>query len=76
MTTPWLERQRYLLDFTLSSLARRKGKNLALVLLYAVVVFALASVIMSPRHSGPRRWRSWRAHPTWWSSAWRPAATT
>jgi ABC-type lipoprotein release transport system permease subunit len=46
MTTPWLERQRYLLDFTLSSLARRKGKNLALVLLYAVVVFALASVIM------------------------------
>ena len=35
----WLERQRYILDFTLSSLARRKGKNLALIALYALVVF-------------------------------------
>ena len=42
----WLERQRYLLDFTLSSLGRRKGKNLALVALYTLVVFALASVLM------------------------------
>lgn len=42
----WLERQRYILDFTLSSLARRKGKNLALIGLYALVVFSLASVIM------------------------------
>jgi ABC-type lipoprotein release transport system permease subunit len=33
------------LDFTLSSLWRRKGKNLALYLLYTVVVFSLASVM-------------------------------
>ena len=43
---PWLERQRYLLDFTLSSLGRRKGKNLALSALYTLVVFGLASVLM------------------------------
>ncbi len=42
----WLERQRYLLDFTLSSLGRRKGKNLALAALYTLVVFGLASVLM------------------------------
>ncbi len=42
----WLERQRYLLDFTLSSLGRRKGKNLALAALYTLVVFALASVLL------------------------------
>src|SRR5512133_2141280 len=40
-----LERQRYLLDLTLSSIARRKGKNLALLAVYAAVVFALASVL-------------------------------
>jgi ABC-type lipoprotein release transport system permease subunit len=40
----WLERQRYIVDFTLSSLARRKGKNLALLLVYALVVFSLSSV--------------------------------
>ena len=43
---PWLERQRYLLDFTLSSLGRRKGKNMALAALYTLVVFALASVLL------------------------------
>lgn len=41
----WLGRQRNLLDFTLSSLWRRKGKNAALSLVYTVVVFALASVM-------------------------------
>ncbi|HET8538690.1 MAG TPA: FtsX-like permease family protein [Anaeromyxobacter sp.] len=41
----WLERQRYVVDFTLSSLARRKGKNLALLAVYALVVFSLASVL-------------------------------
>jgi len=40
-----LERQRYILDFTLVSLARRKGKNLSLLAVYALVVFALASVL-------------------------------
>ena len=39
----WLERQRSLLDYTLSSLARRPAKNLALLAVYALVVFAVAS---------------------------------
>lgn len=42
----WVGRQRNLLDFTLSSLWRRKGKNGALTLVYTVVVFALASVML------------------------------
>jgi ABC-type lipoprotein release transport system permease subunit len=41
----WIEKQRNIIDFTLSSLVRRKGKNLALVLVYAVLVFLLASVM-------------------------------
>ena len=40
-----LEKQRHILDFTLSSLWRRKGKNLALVLVYTLVVFILGSVM-------------------------------
>ncbi len=38
-------RQRYIIDFTLSSLWRRKGKNCALVLVYSLIVFVLASVL-------------------------------
>lgn len=38
-------KQRYLLDFALTSLWRRKGKNLALLTAYSLVVFALASVL-------------------------------
>ena len=41
----WLEKQKNILDFTLSSLFRRKGKNLALIVVYAVVIFTLASVM-------------------------------
>lgn len=44
-----VERYRYVLDFTLASLARRKGKNLSLLLVYALVVFALASVLFFTR---------------------------
>jgi ABC-type lipoprotein release transport system permease subunit len=40
-----IERQRHLIDFTLSSLLRRKGKNLALLLVYTLVVFLLGSVM-------------------------------
>lgn len=40
-----VERQRHIIEFTLSSLLRRKGKNLALLLIYTVVVFLLASVM-------------------------------
>jgi ABC-type lipoprotein release transport system permease subunit len=41
----WIERQRKIIDFTLSSLLRRKGKNGALILVYTLVVFLLASVM-------------------------------
>lgn len=43
---PWLERQRRIFGFTLSSLLRRKGKNGALLLVYTAVVFLLASVML------------------------------
>jgi ABC-type lipoprotein release transport system permease subunit len=42
----WIEKQRNLIDFTLSSLLRRKGKNIALALIYTLVVFSLASVLL------------------------------
>ena len=41
----WIEKQRSIIDFTLSSLLRRKAKNIALVVVYASVVCVLASVI-------------------------------
>lgn len=42
----WLEQQRYLIDYTLSSLLRRKLRNLGLIAAYSLVVFALASVML------------------------------
>jgi len=42
----FFRRQRYLVDFTLSSLLRRKGKNLGLLLVYTLIVFMLASVML------------------------------
>lgn len=41
----FIERHRNILDFTIASLLRRKGKNLALALVYAFVVFLVASVV-------------------------------
>jgi ABC-type lipoprotein release transport system permease subunit len=41
----WIERQKNFIEFTLSSLSRRKGKNFALIFVYTVVVFVVASVI-------------------------------
>ena len=40
-----LERHLHILDFTLSSLLRRKGKSGALLLVYTLIVFILASVL-------------------------------
>jgi ABC-type lipoprotein release transport system permease subunit len=40
-----LERHRNIIDFALSSLLRRKAKNISLLVLYALIVFALASVV-------------------------------
>lgn len=42
----WIEKQKYLIDFTLSSLARRKAKSLTLLFVYTLVVFLLASVML------------------------------
>jgi ABC-type lipoprotein release transport system permease subunit len=42
----WIEKQRNLIDFTLSSLRRRLGKNIALVLTFTTVVFFLGSVTL------------------------------
>ena len=44
--TPWLQRQRYLIDFTVGAVARRKGRNVALLAVYALIVFVLASVLL------------------------------
>jgi hypothetical protein len=41
----WIDRQRNILDFTFSSLLRRKGKNIALGLVYTLIVFVLASAM-------------------------------
>jgi ABC-type lipoprotein release transport system permease subunit len=41
----WIEKQKNIVDFTLSSLSRRKGKNIALWLVYMFIVFILASVM-------------------------------
>ena len=41
----WIERQKNIIDFVLSSLLRRKGKNGGLVFVYTLIVFALASVM-------------------------------
>lgn len=41
----WIDKQKYLIDFILSSLMRRKGKNISLFALYTFIIFVLASVI-------------------------------
>jgi len=43
---PFIERHRNILDFTLSSLLRKKGKNAALISVYTLIVFLLASVVL------------------------------
>lgn len=42
----WLNRQRSLADYMLAALGRRKGRNLALVTVYASVVFVIASAML------------------------------
>jgi ABC-type lipoprotein release transport system permease subunit len=41
-----LQRQRYLLDYSLSSLLRRKRKHFALLVIYTLIIFLLASVML------------------------------
>jgi cell division protein FtsX len=42
----FLRRQKYLIDYSLSALSRRPGKQLALLLVYTLIVFLLASVML------------------------------
>lgn len=44
--THWIARQRYLIDFTLAALARRKVRNIGLLLVFSLLVFAIASVML------------------------------
>lgn len=41
----YLERHRNIVDFALSSLLRRKGKNISLLAVYTLIVFVIASII-------------------------------
>jgi ABC-type lipoprotein release transport system permease subunit len=45
----FLRRHAYLLDYSLSSLGRRPGKQLSLLLVYSLIVFLLASVMLFTR---------------------------
>lgn len=40
-----IEHNRHIIDFTISSLLRRKGKNGALLLVYTLIIFILASLL-------------------------------
>ncbi|HEY3275104.1 MAG TPA: FtsX-like permease family protein [Syntrophorhabdaceae bacterium] len=40
----WIEKERNIIDFALSSLLRKRGKNLALFLIYTIIVFILSSI--------------------------------
>jgi ABC-type lipoprotein release transport system permease subunit len=42
----WFAKQRHLIDFTLASLLRRKGRNFGLLAVYALLVFVLASAML------------------------------
>ncbi|HWS13327.1 MAG TPA: ABC transporter permease, partial [Rhodocyclaceae bacterium] len=42
----WVAKQRYLIDYTVASLLRRKGKNLGLLVVYTLLIFMLASVML------------------------------
>ena len=42
----WIERQRSLIDFALASLARRRARSAGLAIVYALLVFALASIML------------------------------
>lgn len=40
-----IERQRHILDFTIASLLRQKGKNGGLLMVYTLIVFVVASIL-------------------------------
>ena len=42
-----LEKQRYILDLSISFMKKRKGKNISLIVVYSFILFLLASVLFS-----------------------------
>ncbi|MEZ7829361.1 MAG: FtsX-like permease family protein [Brachymonas denitrificans] len=44
--TAWLARQRYLIDYVLAAMARQKGRAIGLWVVYTLLVFVLASVML------------------------------
>jgi ABC-type lipoprotein release transport system permease subunit len=42
----FIRKQAYLIEFTVSSLLRRKGKNFGLLMVYSLIVFMLATVML------------------------------
>jgi ABC-type lipoprotein release transport system permease subunit len=42
----WIQKQRFLVDYVLAALLRRKARNLGLLAVYAAIVFLLASVML------------------------------
>ena len=42
----WLARQRYLIDYVLAAMARQKGRAIGLWVVYTLLVFVLASVML------------------------------
>jgi hypothetical protein len=74
-----LERHRNIVDFALSSLLRRKGKNFSLLLVYTLVVFIVASIIFFVQALKREAGLVLSGAPeprTSWSSAWSPEDTT
>ena len=64
-----IEKHRSILDFTLSSVMRRKGKNISLFLVYTLVVFVLGSALFLTQAMRSRRRRSiLKGAPKWSSS--------
>ncbi len=43
---PWLARQRYLVDYAISAMARQRTRNLGLLLVYTLLSAVLASVVL------------------------------
>jgi len=42
----FIQKQRYLIDFTLSALLRRKSRNISLLVVYTLIVFVFGSIIL------------------------------
>ncbi len=72
----WLLRQKYLIDFTLSSLLRRRAKNLGLLLVYTLIVFVLASVMLFTHALRQEAALVLEGAPEIVSSGWSPGVTT